>query len=306
MRFPCHSQHGEPRKIGPKVVFRAIRSSGSILRLTIPFFANSPPPVSCRVLRLIAHRRKTVKRSAKGGIMATIKQKTERGVEVAWAAATTLQTAALEADLRRLSNEGLTEAFKYLRDAGKKSFLGMAICVGIAQERAQRGDNILDELSNALGKHRSRIAVLGQVYRMLIKPRLALQEGEVDFPLDEQVYYESAVRFAGRNAMGNASALDLLAMAEDAKLSDPSFSGRAFVEAVALRPETEPKSMSASIAKIDKALARLQKEWRGDAFRLWVEQVENPSLWADFLEDVATEMQRQSKTLRKRIKAARA
>lgn len=232
--------------------------------------------------------------------MATIKQKTERGVEVAWAAATTLQTAALEADLRKLNDDGLVIAFGHLRDAGRKAFLGLAIVVGIAQERAEKGDCVLDRLSQALGRHRSRIAVLGQIYRQIVKPRILELGEKTEFLVDDAVYFETAVRFAGRNAFGNANALELLSIAEDAKMSDSSFSGRRFIESIALDPEVTEGSLTLSTKKISRAMEGLQRVWAEDGFRNWCDAHPNPGWLAGMLEDVGTAFLKQAKNLKKR------
>ena len=135
--------------------------------------------------------------------------------------------------------------------------MAMAICVGLAQEKAGRGDDVLGHLSKIFGLHRSRVARLGRIYREILRGRISNSGDAATFVLPEQGWYEIAVEAA---AQAQRSPEELLQSAEDQKLTDPRYSTRQFRQDLGLIPEEDSmgrlRSLLSRLSAIDDATVR--------------------------------------------------
>jgi len=129
----------------------------------------------------------------------------------------------IDRKLRRVSIDQIVSVFQEAESLGKRAWIAMAICCGVAQERAGRGDRILEKLARSFSYDRSRIVRLARAYREVIKPRLEAQGANAQFPLVERGWYETAAENAKR--LGVAP-LELLEDAETKAIDNPAFTQR--------------------------------------------------------------------------------
>lgn len=163
-----------------------------------------------------------------------------------------LDPARISGLLANATIEELGLFFAQARELGARAWMAMSVCVGIAQERAGRGDDVLGQLSQVFGLHRSRIARLGRIYRELLRERVEQQGEAATFLLPEQSWYEVAVE-AG--PILSRSPDDLLADAEHRKMQDPRYSIRRWKDDLGL--DRDDDSLDGELRKIIEMLSRL-------------------------------------------------
>ena len=129
----------------------------------------------------------------------------------------------IEKKLREVPVEEIISVFYEAESLGKRAWIAMAICCGVAQERAGRGDAVMEKLAKAFSYDKSRIVRLARAYRDVIKPRLAQQGPNAQFPLVERGWYETAAENAKRLGV---EPLELLEDAEVKVVDNPSFTQR--------------------------------------------------------------------------------
>lgn len=154
--------------------------------------------------------------------------------------------------LKDATIEELGVFFVQARDMGARAWMAMSVCVGLAQERAGRGDDVLGQLSQVFGLHRSRIARLGRIYRELLRERVEQQGDAATWLLPEQSWYEVAVEAA---PILSRSPDDLLADAEHRKIEDPRYSIRRWKSDIGLTADDD--SLDGETRKIIDLLSRL-------------------------------------------------
>jgi len=129
----------------------------------------------------------------------------------------------IDRKLRGVSIDQIVSVFQEAESLGKRAWIAMAICCGVAQERAGRGDRILEKLAKSFSYDRSRIVRLARAYREVIKPRLEAQGANAQFPLVERGWYETAAENAKRLGI---DPLVLLEDAETKAVDNPAFTQR--------------------------------------------------------------------------------
>ena len=180
--------------------------------------------------------------------------------------------------LVQANNDVVAGAFQEARSLGQRAWIAMAICVGIAQERAGTSEQSLKDLASMFKMHRSRVNRFGRIYSEIIKPRI--ENDDFSFAIGEVSFYEIAVDAAHRTGK---PALELIERAEDHKLSDSSYSTRNFRDELSGRSEspdapTDPQgaiSQSENFAKLVDELAAIPD----DVITAFIEQSVNPRDW---------------------------
>lgn len=129
----------------------------------------------------------------------------------------------IDRKLREVPVEEIINVFYEAESLGKRAWIAMAICCGVAQERSGRGDAVMDKLAKAFSYDKSRIVRLARAYREVIKPRLAQQGANAQFPLVERGWYETAAENAKRLGV---EPLALLEDAESKAIDNPHFTQR--------------------------------------------------------------------------------
>jgi hypothetical protein len=129
----------------------------------------------------------------------------------------------MDRKLREVSVDEIVSVFYEAESLGKRAWIAMAICCGVAQERAGRGDGMMEKLAKAFSYDKSRIVRLARAYRDVIKPRLEQQGSNAQFPLVERGWYETAAENAKRLGV---DPLELLEDAESKSVDNPHFTQR--------------------------------------------------------------------------------
>ena len=127
--------------------------------------------------------------------------------------------------------ETIAEAFKQVRDVFQGSWMSMAVCVGMAQEKAGPGEAVTEDLARLFEMHKSRISRLGKIYREILLPRFELLGKDAKFYIKEISFYEAAVDAATRTGQ---PAIELLEIAEENKINNPKYSVRKFRDEIKL------------------------------------------------------------------------
>lgn len=127
--------------------------------------------------------------------------------------------------------ETIAEAFKQVRDVFQGSWMSMAVCVGLAQEKAGPGEAVTEELAKMFEMHKSRISRLGKIYREILLPRFEQMGKDAKFYIKEISFYEAAADAATRTG---ESAISLLEIAEENKINNPKYSVRKFRDEIKL------------------------------------------------------------------------
>ena len=130
---------------------------------------------------------------------------------------------AIDRKLREVSVDEIVSVFYEAESLGKRAWIAMAICCGVAQERAGRGDGMMAKLAKVFSYDKSRIVRLARAYRDVIKPRLQQQGANAQFPLVERGWYETAAENAKRLGI---DPLELLEDAESKSIDNPHFTQR--------------------------------------------------------------------------------
>lgn len=117
----------------------------------------------------------------------------------------------------------LATALVNVQNLGARGWLAMAAIIGAHQERAPRGSGILDKTADTFGLHRSRAALLGRIYREIIKPRLDRDGHRAEWPLRETQWYETAIKLA--SGLGKEP-LEILEDAERSREREPKLTVR--------------------------------------------------------------------------------
>ena len=125
--------------------------------------------------------------------------------------------------LREVSVDEIVSVFYEAESLGKRAWIAMAICCGVAQERAGRGDGMMEKLAKVFSYDKSRVVRLARAYREVIKPRLEMQGSNAQFPLVERGWYETAAENAKR--LGREP-LALLEDAESKVVDNPRYTQR--------------------------------------------------------------------------------
>lgn len=129
----------------------------------------------------------------------------------------------IHTQMRTVPIGDIVGVFQEAESLGKQAWIAMAICCGVAQERAGRGDKILAKLARTFSYDKSRIVRLARAYREVIKPRLLAQGSNAQFPLAERGWYETSAENAVRL---DRSPLDLLEEAESRVIDNPAYTQR--------------------------------------------------------------------------------
>ena len=141
--------------------------------------------------------------------------------------------------------ETIAEAFKQVRDVFQGSWMSMAVCVGLAQEKAGPGESVTEELAKMFEMHKSRISRLGKIYREILLPRFEELGKDAKFYLKEISFYEAAADAATRTG---EPAIKLLEIAEENKINNPKYSVRKFRDEIKLENNSKYEKGAMSLA----------------------------------------------------------
>ena len=147
--------------------------------------------------------------------------------------------------LEQASVEVIAEAFKQVRDVFQGSWMSMAVCVGLAQEKAGPGEAVTEELARLFEMHKSRISRLGKIYREILLPRFQEMGPDAKFYLKEISFYEVAADAATRTG---ESAIKLLEIAEENKINNPKYSVRKFRDEVSVESNSKYEKGAMALA----------------------------------------------------------
>ena len=179
--------------------------------------------------------------------------------------------------------ETIAEAFRQVRDVFQGSWMSMAVCVGLAQDRAGPGEAVTEELAKLFEMHKSRISRLGKIYREILLPRFEQMGKSAKFYLKEISFYETAADAATRTG---ESAIKLLELAEENKLNNPKYSVRKFRDDIKLdnggKYEKGAMSLALDFANSISEIATTPD----DVIATFLENAVNPEGWVEIAKKI--------------------
>ena len=180
--------------------------------------------------------------------------------------------------------ETISEAFKQVRTVFQGSWMSMAVCVGLAQEKAGVGEKVSEELSKVFEMHKSRISRLGKIYREIILPRFEERGGNTEFFIKEISYYEAAADAATRTGK---KAIDLLEHAEEQKILDSKYSVRKFRDDIKEEgPDVFQKGLTTIAGEFANKLHAIS-EVEDDVLDTFLGNLANPDGWKNIAKKVS-------------------
>lgn len=178
----------------------------------------------------------------------------------------------------------ISEAFKQVRTVFQGSWMSMAVCVGLAQEKAGVGEKVSEELAKVFEMHKSRISRLGKIYREIILPRFEERGGNTEFFIKEISYYEAAADAATRTGK---RAIDLLEHAEEQKILDSKYSVRKFRDDIKEEgPDVFQKGLTTLAGDFANKLFSIS-EVEDDVIETFLLNLANPKGWKSVAKKVA-------------------
>lgn len=176
----------------------------------------------------------------------------------------------------------LQSCFGNLRRISQQSWMAEAACIGIAHERIGNKRGVISGLAKTFECHRSRISRSSKIYNQIIKPRIEKFGSEAEFLIEERSYYEVACDASER--LGTP-ALELIEVAEENKLNNPSYSLRRFRDDL----NKDGKQDDEGAAKL---LRDFAKKWgevsftHDDVIYEFAEACDNPQGWLEINERI--------------------
>lgn len=172
----------------------------------------------------------------------------------------------------------ISEAFKQVRTVFQGSWMSMAVCVGLAQEKAGVGEKVSEELAKVFEMHKSRISRLGKIYREIIVPRFEERGSDAEFFIKEISYYEAAADAATRTGK---KAIDLLEHAEEQKILNSKYSVRKFRDDIKEEgPDVFQKGLSTLAGEFANKLYEVSSV-EDDVLEAFLANLANPKGWRD-------------------------
>lgn len=160
--------------------------------------------------------------------------------------------ASIVRSLEVASLEQLRAVYKRAEAAGVRAWMVGALCVGLALERAKRGDRAAHTLAQRFEVSRKTIERMASVFREIIRPRLMATGDRAQFPLACQAYYLTAVTAAD---VVHRPALALLELAEQRQDKDHRYSAARFKRDL-LGEKTRPAT--GRLARLLRSLTRVR------------------------------------------------
>lgn len=186
--------------------------------------------------------------------------------------------------LSSASVETISDAFKQVRVVFQGSWMSMAVCVGLAQEKAGVGEKVSDELSRVFEMHKSRISRLGKIYREILLPRFEERGSDAEFFIKEISYYEAAADAATRTGK---KAIDLLEHAEEQKILNSKYSVRKFRDEIKEEgPDVFSKGVNTLAGEFANKLFEVS-EVQEDVLDAFIGNLANPKGWKSVIKKVS-------------------
>lgn len=186
--------------------------------------------------------------------------------------------------LSSASVETISDAFKQVRVVFQGSWMSMAVCVGLAQEKAGVGEKVSDELSKVFEMHKSRISRLGKIYREILLPRFEERGSDAEFFIKEISYYEAAADAATRTGK---KAIDLLEYAEEQKILNSKYSVRKFRDEIKEEgPDVFSKGVNTLAGEFANKLFEVS-EVQEDVLDAFIGNLANPKGWKSVVKKVS-------------------